>query len=386
MLSTSFNLNSALFSDGTLVPAENLLADWFPALGRTSRAPNSKAKPFRCIRPGTHPLENPVDATPESISKGTAVELLPTGDVTGLDGYGPDGCAPESGSPLRAQEDSNQMKEPGIDPDTKDFKINSTRIRLRHQRTWWPAMGRPGDSEPFRGGTTGTGTFHDSAVQMSVLVGCVDEMVAVGGSADVTSGQPTEEDDQATSRTLGSACSRPLFLACKVNPALPGTGFQHASSSWPTKPGRGFLTRVGAVHTGWCDVSSTNQREPSDDLSDLKAMTGDNSFLALEHDLSSMLLEDDIDGATIRHTSFRGTLRGSIVPARKSTRTSRFGVAIRIPVSTEPVIHGSRDHCNAKTPDSVMLVDSARMGRGDLDGWRSIGGAGFSVSFLSGRC
>ena len=382
---TSFNQSCVLDSEHALASAENLLADVFPALGREPGAPCSKAEPFRRTRPDTHPLEGSVDATPESTSEGTAVELLPTGDVTGFVGFGPDGSAAEPGSLERTQPDSNRVNRPGMIPPTRDETINSRTIRLSHQRTWMSAMDHAGDSEPFHGGTKGTGTFHSFVDQMSVLVGCVDEMVAVGGSADVSSGQ-ANEDDQANSRILGSARSRPLFPACRVLRALPGAGPEHDSSSWQKTPERGFSTRVGAVHSGWCDVSSTNQDEPSDDSSDLKAMTGDNSFLAPGRDLPSMLLEDDIDGTTNRRTSFLGCLRVSIVPVRKSTRTSRFDTAIRIQVSTEHSIHGSRDHRDIKTPDSVMLVDSTPRDGGDPDGSLSVGGAGFSCSFLSGRC
>ncbi len=383
---TSFNQSCVLDSERTPGSAENLLADVFPALGRVPGAPCSKAEPFRRTRPDTHPLEGSVDAAPESINEATAVELLPTGDMTGFVGFGPNGSSAEPGSLQRTQPASNRVNRPGMIPATKDETTHSCTIRLQPQRTWMTAKDRTGDSEPFHGGTTGTGTFHSFVDQMSVLVGCVDEMmVAVGGSADVSSGQ-ANEDDQANSRILGSARSRPLFPACRVPTALPGAGPEHDSSSWPKTPERGFSTRVGAVHSGWCDVSSTNQEEPSDDSSDLKAMTGDNSFLAPEHDLPSMLLEDDIDGSNNRRSSFLGCLRVSTVPARKSTRTSRFDHAIRIQVSPERSIHGSRDHRGIKTPDSVMLVDFARCGEGDPDGSLSVGGAGFFCSFLSGRC
>ena len=381
MLFTSLNSNSALVRESTPVPAENLLAGRFPALGRRPGDSNATAAPLRCIRTGHHPLEGPVDAVLDSTVRCSAVELLPTADPIDPSGLRPNDQATARGSMRDETNDSARTNIPG----TRDDRIDSGTTSLRDQRTWSSKVMRPRDSEPFHGGTTGMGSFLEFTDQISVLVGCVDEKVAVGGTADVVQG-PSPEEDPATPRTLGSATYSPLFLEFRANSALPGAETLHDTLPWPNTPGPGFLTRVGAVHTGWCDVSSTNQKEPSDIPSDLKAMAGDNSFLAPGRDLSSMHLEDGTDDATHRRTSFRGAPRGSIVPTRKFTRTSRFDGVIRIPVSPEQVIHGSRDHCDVETPDSVMLVDFARMGGGDLDGWTSIGGAGFSVSFLSGRC
>jgi hypothetical protein len=381
MLFTSLKSNSALVRESTPVPAENLLAGRFPALGRMPGDAIASATPSRCTRTGRLPLEGPVAADLDSNSRCSAVKLLPTADAIETSGLGPNDCAKTRGS-IRAETKASARTDL---PGTGDNRIDSRTTEPRDQRTWSSTADRSRDSEPFHGGTTGMGGFVEFADQISVLVGCVDEKVAVGGSADVIEG-PTPDEDPVTARTLGSATNSPLFLEFRVFSALPGADTLHDTLPWPNTPGPGFSTRVGAVQPGWCDVSSTNQCEPSDVSSDLKAMVGDNSFLAPECDLSPMHLEDGIDDTTDRRTSFRGTLRGSIVPGRKSTRTSRFDDAIRIPVSPEQSIHGSRDHCNVETPDSVMLVDFARMGGGDLDGWTSVGGAGFSVSFLSGRC
>ena len=213
---------------------------------------------------------------------------------------------------------------------------------------------------------------------------CAGRKVAVGGLVAGRSGSTSGLHDADTWRGLhlvdnltgsaGTLCTGDLHS---------GADLHHAPLPRRSAAGQGFLTRVGAVHAGWCDVSSRNRRGPSDSSCDSIGVQGGKSFLATWKDRTVMHQEDGITVRSTRLPSFRG---GSPASSDRQgvTWTSRPGSHISdVAVSESSCIGCPGQTGGSRTPDSAMLAVPVETDQGGHDERRLVGGAGFFDLFPS---
>lgn len=345
----------------------------------TPRQPNHRSLSEACLQaeprrldPSPHlgdPLRHAGDPTPSD----SPVELLPTGAVQREAGQVPTGSASR---PRRAERGFDCLDVPG-----RSESRSTASTGAGHPRC--TAGSGHAFNEPFLGGTTASKTQRARfGHTMTDAVGIAGGVVAAGGRADAT----------------GTSCR----CRCSAHSRIHGAGMSDTSSPETAetrtpsrvlsdphdplrarRPGRDFSTRVGAGPDGRCDVSSAGRRARTDVSS---ASRGPHRRRLVPRHRSARPLvhqEDGTGGQTGRHESFRGTFRGSIVPGRRTPRSSRFDVTIRARLR-EDVRAKAHGAGMTSSPRTRRCSSSRPHGRGVLDGSISVGGAGFPASFLSG--
>ena len=386
----SAHKTTALSLNRTPAPAEQLRADEFPARGGSPRVHGSSPELPRHIDPGMTPLHAGTEVHwIEQAGMTTSIELLPIDGAPHTEPAAPfrqgrSGNEPHLASRRPATASLHAVAGPerhGTNEQAIVFRSAPRHVEHTSNGTWSAS----GSSEPF-GGTKGLVDASIDSCSMTDPARCAGRKVAVGGLVASRFGIGSGLRDADTWR--GSSLVDNL-IGCTDTQCTgdrhSGADLHHAPLPRRSAAGQGFVTRVGAVHAGWCDVSSRDRRGPSDPSCDSIGVHGGKSFLAVRIDRTVMHQEDGITVGPTRLPSFRGTSPASS-DRQGVTWTSRSESTINDPAFSELSFIGCPGRAGgSRTPDSVMLTAKVGTDQGGPDEWMLVGGAGFFDLFPGGR-